>query len=1260
MDFTLTLNRRPWSGPPPDPNLTLLQLLRRSGLTGAKEGCAEGDCGACAVAMLDRDAEGRPAWRAINSCLVPALTLQGREIITAEGVGTPAALHPIQESMVRHHGSQCGYCTPGIVCSLYEAWHRTDLQSQAALTEQLSGNLCRCTGYRPIQDAAREALHHPGRPAAGSEAATLPDKLPAFSSDRFHRPDSLAELLRLQRENPHLRLVAGATETGLDITKKFLTFQGWISTDAVPELHVLEKNADAWTMGAAVPLTKIADAAGPDFPALAKMLWLFGSRLIRNRATLGGNLATASPIGDSAPVLMALNASVILASEEGIRTVSVSDFFVSYRKSALLPHEVIQAVRIPLPTAPEGQSHTQFYKVSRRLEMDISTVSGAFHVETDAAGTITLARIAFGGVAATPTRAPLTEAALLGRPWSAETLVRAAGTALTEFTPLSDVRGSAAYRRSLIGGMLRRFFSDPPWRPDPAPLPEPPPVLSLPDPHESARLHVTGTARYTDDFPPAHAELTAWPVGSPHAHARILTRDAAAARTMPGIHAVLLAEDIPGLNDVGAVRQDEILLADQVVSFHGHPVALVVGETEAQCRAAAAAVVVTYEPLPAWTTVQAAIQNNSYHTDPAIIRRGDADAALTAAPFRISGEFHPGGQEHFYLETHAARAIPGDDGSLHIISSTQHPSEIQAVVAHVLHLPRNLISVESPRMGGGFGGKETQGNTPAAFAALAAMKTGRPVRVRFNRDQDMQLSGHRHPFLATFEAGHDAEGRLLAVKSSLVSDGGWALDLSTAITDRALLHHDNAYHIPAMEVTGRVAKTHLSSNTAFRGFGGPQGMLIMEEIIHRIARNCGLPPELVRQRNLYQGEGGTNTTHYGQDVGDQRIPRIWNELAESASLTNRRRGIETWNAAHPDRKRGLAMTPVKFGISFTLTHLNQAGALVLIYQDGTVQVNHGGTEMGQGLHTKIQTIVCRELGLTPDRVRLMPTRTDKVPNTSPTAASSGTDLNGAAVRNACLTLKERLIPLARTLLKSTNPDAIPAFDNNTVSDGPHTIDFPELIFRAYLSRIPLAATGSYATPEIGWDRTTGTGRPFFYFACGAAVSEVEIDGFSGACQLRRVDILHDVGDSLNSGIDRGQIEGAFIQGMGWLTMEKLSWDNQGRLLTHSPDTYKIPAIGDCPPDFRVEFLTNAAHPGTVHGTKAVGEPPLMLAISVRHAILDAIAAFPDSHPEALTSPATGEAILQAITYTPPHPAQKSLLSLLSFLSFPYRPTKPAR
>jgi xanthine dehydrogenase molybdopterin binding subunit len=722
---------------------------------------------------------------------------------------------------------------------------------------------------------------------------------------------------------------------------------------------------------------------------------------------------------------------------------------------------------------------------------------------------------------------------------------------------------------------------------------------------------------------------------APHARAKITRRDATQARACAGIAAVLLAEDIPGENNVGPVRPDEPMLATDEIQFHGQIVAIVVGDSIRACRAAAALVEVDYVPLPPLLGVRAAMAAGSFHAPPHELVRGDVTAALAAAPHVLEGEFEFGGQEHFYLETQAAWAEAGEDGTMLVHSSTQHPSEIQNIVAEVLHVARHKVVVQSPRMGGGFGGKETQGNGPAAIVALAALKTGRPVRWQLDRDVDMTLTGKRHPFWAKFKVGYDGEGRLLGSQVELVSDGGWSMDLSQAICDRALFHLDNAYFIPAVRFTGRIAKTNVTSHTAFRGFGGPQGMLVVEEIVARVAGRLGLAPEVVRARNFYHGAGETNTTHYREDLGINRIQDVWNRVLTEASFAEWRRAIAAWNAQSGRVKRGLAVTPVKFGISFTLTHYNQAGALVLIYPDGSVQVNHGGTEMGQGLNAKMLGVAMRELGVSAEKIRLMPTSTDKVPNTSPTAASSGADLNGAAVRNACEILRERLRPVAAQLLGADETETREldfAGDAVTVRGQPvRGVAFAAVCQRAYLERVSLSTTGFYKTPGIHWDWAKAAGRPFHYFSYGASVSEVEVDGYTGMHRVRRVDIVHDVGDSLNPGIDRGQIEGGFVQGMGWLTREELKWDAKGRLLTHSASTYQIPAFSDAPVEMNVTLLPMAAQPNTIHGSKAVGEPPLMLAFSVREAIRDAVAHFGAPGGEVLlASPATGEAIFAAV------------------------------
>ena len=1224
-------------------SLTLLQYLRNEGLVGSKEGCAEGDCGACSVAIAELSADGKPVYRAINSCLIPLPALAGRKVVTVEGLSSERGeLHPVQRALIERHGSQCGYCTPGFVMSLFEAYHRDDLRAEWQIDDQLCGNLCRCTGYRPIREAALAVLT--SRDEQFAHSATDGDSQSPLEyeceNQLFLRPTNLRTLLERVHEFPEARLLAGGTELGLAITKLYQSFPVLISVEAIPELRRIDFDETEWRIGAAATLTDVWDRLGEEFPPLAEMLRLFGSRQIRNRATLGGNLVTASPIGDAAPLLLSLDADVVIVSLEGERRVPLDEFFVSYRKTALGQGEVLQQIILPRPVSAKSKTWCQFYKVSRRREMDISTVAGCFRIELDSKQRIKLARLAYGGVALTPVRAKQVETALLGKLWNEETIQIVLPLLRSSFEPISDVRGSAAYRRSLITELFEKFFEDTQsgfqFLSKDGGLPARTESYDLAPPHESAHKHVSGRALYVDDAIPLRERLEVWPVCSPHSRAKILRRDASRARVMPGVKAVLLAEDIPGLNDTGTVRPDEPLLASDEVFYHGQLVALVVGEREDCCRRAAEALQIEYEPLPAILSVADAITANSFHTEPNFIRRGDVNRAISEAPFRLDGTFLLGGQDHFYLETQVAYAKPGEDGSMFIESSTQHPSEIQHIVAHLLGVPSNHVVVEAPRMGGGFGGKETQGAINAGLAALAAFHTGQPVRVRWNRDQDMMITGKRHPFLANFEVGFNQRGEILGVRVKMVSDGGWSLDLSIAVTDRSLFHLDNAYYLPNAEFSGRVAKTNVASNTAFRGFGGPQGMLVIEEIIDRIARRLELRPEVVRERNLYHGSGETNTTPYGQEIGDSRIQRVWKELLSSSDFASRQKEVERWNRQQASRKRGLAITPVKFGISFTATQFNQAGALVLIYQDGSVQVNHGGTEMGQGIHTNIQAIAARELGLSRDRIRVMSTRTDKVPNTSATAASSGTDLNGAAVRNACRDLIERLRPIAVRLLseKIGQPVEQVFFRENKVFAGPDEsafLDFAQLTAKAYFERVSLAASGYYRTPGISWDRALGKGRPFYYYAIGAAVTEVEVDSRTGAFQLLRTDILHDVGTSINPGINRGQIEGGFIQGLGWLTVEELVWDKEGRLLTHSPDTYKIPAIGDIPKDFRVSFLTDADQPGNIYGSKAVGEPPLMLAISVREAIRDAIAAFGSgTDPVSFASPATGEAIFWAV------------------------------
>jgi xanthine dehydrogenase large subunit len=749
-------------------------------------------------------------------------------------------------------------------------------------------------------------------------------------------------------------------------------------------------------------------------------------------------------------------------------------------------------------------------------------------------------------------------------------------------------------------------------------------------PHESARGHVTGEALYTDDLLGRFAgALSAWPVMAPHARARVEGIDGREAEAFPGVVAVLTATDVPGENDTGCARRDEPLFPSEV-QYHGQAVAWVLGETEEAARRGAERVKVSYAPLDAVLGIEAAIAAESFHSEPLIIERGEPEAVLARAKRHVEGAIEIGGQEHFYLETQAAIAHYDESGHLVVHSSTQHPSETQEICARVLNLPKSAVTCQSLRMGGAFGGKEVQANPYAAVAAIGAHRTRRPVRVRLDRQRDMILTGKRHPFLGRYRAAFDDRGKLEAVSIELFADGGFSLDLSRPVTFRAMFHADNAYHLPHARVVGRVCKTNTTSHTAFRGFGGPQGMAVIEEVMDRIARALSLPPHVVREQNFYR-EG--QTAHYGQPIKDaERIQQIWDDLCASSELDARWEAVETFNGASKHQKRGLAITPVKFGISFTTAFFNQAGALVLIYADGSVQVNHGGTEMGQGLHTKIQQIASDALGVPLAAIRIMPTRTDKIPNTSATAASSGSDLNGAAVANACEILRERLAEVAGRMIGCPPGDVtFSAGRLHHFATPRESIAFAEVTRRAYLDRVPLFASGYYRTPHIAYDEAKGVGKPFHYYAYGAAVSEVEVDGFTGMWRLRRVDILHDCGTSLSPLVDRGQIEGGFAQGVGWLTSEELVWDAQGALRTVGASTYKLPTLEHCPPEFHVRLLPKAAESGVIHGSKAVGEPPFMLAFSVREALRQAVAAFGQAPSRVdLGAPATPEAIYWAI------------------------------
>lgn len=759
----------------------------------------------------------------------------------------------------------------------------------------------------------------------------------------------------------------------------------------------------------------------------------------------------------------------------------------------------------------------------------------------------------------------------------------------------------------------------------------PPPAhdhIGLPYAHDSARLHVTGRARYTDDLPELPGTLHAALGCAEVAHGRLSALDLDTVRQLPGVRAVLTAADLCHGTSCGPIEPDDPILCAGEVSFFGQPLFAVAADSVEIARRAVRLAWAEYETQPAHLDIASARAAADYVLPPVEMQRGDAAAALQQAPHRLQGQLSVGGQEHFYLEGQVSYAVPRDDGGLQLYCSTQHPSEMQQLVAEALGLPAHAVTVECRRIGGGFGGKETQSAQWACLAALLAQRTGRPVKLRLDRDVDIAVTGKRHDFAYDYDAGFDDSGRLHGLELTLAARCGYSADLSGPVNDRALFHIDNAYYLDAVTLHNLRLRTHTVSNTAFRGFGGPQGMFAIESVLDDIARTLQCDPLVVRRANFY-GAAPRDTTHYGMTVADNVLPELVDQLERDSHYPERRHAIAAFNAASPVLKRGLALTPVKFGIAFTATHYNQAGALVHVYLDGSVLVSHGGIEMGQGLHIKVQQVVAEELGLPLERVRIGATDTAKVPNTSASAASSSADLNGQAARQAAGAIRTRLAALFAVLYGCHA--ATVEFKGGQVCSGEHRLDFTELVTLAYRRRLPLWEAGFYRTPKIHYDADTRQGRPFYYFAYGAAVSEVAVDTLSGATRLLAVDILHDVGRSLNPAIDRGQIEGGFVQGMGWLTSEELCWQPDGRLATHAPSTYKIPTAYDVPEHFTVTLFDNANIEEGLHHSKAVGEPPLMLALSVFFAIRDALGycAAPGQRVP-LAAPATPQAVLDAL------------------------------
>uniref|UniRef100_A0A8C2HA93 xanthine dehydrogenase n=1 Tax=Cyprinus carpio TaxID=7962 RepID=A0A8C2HA93_CYPCA len=1205
-----------------------------------KLGCAEGGCGACTVMVSKyHPHQNRIIHYAVNACLAPLCSLHHCAVTTVEGIGSVASkLHPVQERIAKAHGSQCGFCTPGIVMSMYALLRNSPQPSMHDIQEAFQGNLCRCTGYRPILEGYRsftksgcqdsstlpvQKLYDQSEfmPLDPTQEIIFPPELMVkqpqrelrFAGERvlWIQPCSLEELLELKATYPNAKLVVGNTEVGIEMKFKNLLYPVILAPAYIPELNIIQNTQDGIQVGASVTLTVLGDvlrAAVKKLPAhqtevfkavLEQLRWFAGQQI--------RNVAVCHVPEDSEIKCFMYVSGLVNYWEKRVIEMD-GKFFPGYRKTILKPEEILLSIEIPYT-----RKYFSAFKQSPRKEDDIAIVTCGMNVFfKEQSNIVQSIRISYGGMAPVTVLATATCNRLLNRQWNEE-LLEEACTSLAEEMSLSPSApgGMVTYRRTLTISLFYKFFLNVQHklsldllkegvtvedvRPEYATATElfqldspssvqlyqavPPgysdDVVGQPIMHLSALKQATGEAIYCDDIPCYENELHLALVTSTKAHALIKSIDTSDAMAVPGVVAFISAKDIPGSNMTGPV-----------VTCVGHIVGAIVADTQAHAQRAAKAVKISYEELqPVIVTIQVCI----YST---FICAHHSKWNHLAMHQRFC-EMHIGGQEQFYLETNCTLAVPrGEDGEMELFVSTQSASKTQALVAKALGVSANRVVCRVKRMGGGFGGKESRSTILSTVVAVAAHTVKRPVRCMLDRDEDMLVTGGRHPFFGHYKVGYMNNGRVMALEVTLYSNAGNSLDLSLSVS-RALFHMDNSYNIPNIRGTGYVCKTNLPSNSAFRGFGGPQGMMIAESWMSDVALSCGLPAEEVRRMNMYK-EG--DFTPFSQRLDNFTIDRCWEECMQLSDFNKRKDAVEQYNRQHRWTKRGLSIIPTKFGISFTAVFLNQAGALVLVYSDGSVLLTHGGTEMGQGLHTKMVQVASKTLGIPCSKIHITETSTNTVPNTSPTAASASSDLNGMAIYNACQTLLQRLQPY-----KDKNPKGC---WEDWVS------------ITAYFDRVHLSANGFYKTPDLGYDFETNSGRPFNYFSYGVAVSEVEIDCLTGSHKNLHTSIVMDVGKSLNPALDIGQVEGGFMQGLGLFTLEELRYSPDGYLYTRGPGMYKIPAFGDIP----IEL-------------KAVGEPPLFLAASVFYAIKDAItAARAESNltgPFRLDSPATPERIRNA-------------------------------
>jgi xanthine dehydrogenase large subunit len=1210
---------------------TVLDFVRyHKRLTGTKIGCREGDCGACTILVGDFE-HGKLVYRSMTSCLMPLGNAHGKHIVSVEGINMQE-LSPVQQTLVETNGTQCGFCTIGFVMSLTGFVMNEQGNSYEKAIASVDGNICRCTGYKSIERAAKIISDKSSSIRTTNKIEWLVENkfIPGYFIDIESRLKEIrsSETSEKSADSGDGLVVGGGTDLIVQKAHKVKKSDIKHVFDS-NHLNTIEFIDGKIHLGASVTVTMFAESliVQEYFPELKRFVKLVSSTPIRNMATLAGNLVNASPIGDMSVFLLALNADIVLNKNGNQRTVKLNEFYKSYKVTLKESDEIIEKI-IFIP--PNKSSFFNFEKVCKRTHLDIASVNSAILIQVDEANVIEEIHLSAGGVAPYPKYLKETANYFIGKQLSAETILNAQEIIQTEIAPISDARGDEFYKRLLLKQLVNAHFQ---ILKEGYQVTETKPQFHLDANvggvgNKDAEGHVTGRSLYTDDIPVMEGALYLKVVDSKIAHGHIKSVDFSKAEQLDGVVKIFTYKDVPGENQIGGIIPDEPLLAEHEVHFQGQPIILIAAETEEIAEEAAALVSIEIEPLPVITDPRVAFANGSILSGTRKFTKGNVGEAFAKCKYVFEGKTESGGQEHLYLETQGAYAYPTEHNSVKIYSSTQGPTAVQRTVARVLGLGMNKVEVDVARLGGGFGGKEDQASGWGAMAAMVAWVLKRPAKCVPHRMDDMRMTGKRNPYSSDFKIGLDENLKIQAYQATFYQNGGAAADLSPAILERTLFHATNSYSIPNAFVTAHSCRTNLPPNTAFRGFGGPQGMFVIESAIDYAAKQLGVDTELIQRKNLMDNG---DEFPYGQIVTECEAKHCWDEVVKQYDLAGLKKDVAEFNSKNQQYKKGISLMPICFGISFTNTMMNQARALVHVYSDGTVGVSTGAVEMGQSVNTKMMQVAAHYFGISLSKIKLETTNTTRVANTSPSAASATADLNGKAVADACLQILTQLKIAVQELKSLSDSDEISFRDELVyVNNSPSDISWESVVQQAFMKRLNLSAKGHYATPVINFDKTKEKGHPFAYHVYGTAITLTTVDCTRGTYELDAVNVMHDFGTSMNRSVDLGQCEGGIVQGIGWMTMEEIIYNSDGRLLSNALSTYKIPDIYSVPKQLNVHFLNTDNNNLAVLKSKAVGEPPLMYGIGAYFAIRNAVLAFNPKSSIKYEAPITPEKVLKGL------------------------------